>query len=80
MTSYQHFALVELSLLLYACGILILIFSHYSMKKRYALINQTTIATTNLSWSVFFRLLSATLDYVYYSLYCAALSHHLAYI
>jgi hypothetical protein len=50
------------------------------MKKRYALINQTTIATTNLSWSVFFRLLSATLDYVYYSLYCAALSHHLAYI
>jgi hypothetical protein len=45
MTNYQHFALVELSLLLCACSILILIFSHYSMKKRYALINQTTIAT-----------------------------------
>ena len=45
MTNYQHFALLELSLLLWACGILILIFSHYSMKKRYTLINQTTIAT-----------------------------------
>jgi glycopeptide antibiotics resistance protein len=45
MTNYQHFALLESNLLLCACGILILIFSHYSMKKKYTLINQTTIAT-----------------------------------
>jgi glycopeptide antibiotics resistance protein len=45
MTNHQDFALLELSLLLCGCGILILIFSHYSMKKKYALINQTTIAT-----------------------------------
>ena len=75
MTNYQHFALVELSLLLCACSILILIFSHYSMKKRYALINQTTIATLTFVMVSMFPLFISNINlFLLLTLLCSLLT------
>ncbi len=75
MSNYQHFALVELSLLLCACGILILIFSHYSMKKRYALINQTTIATLTFVMVSMFPLFISNINlFLLLTLLCSLLT------
>ena len=75
MSNYQHFALLELSLLLCACGILILIFSHYSMKKRYALINQTTIATLTFVMVSMFPLFISNINlFLLLTLLCSLLT------